>query len=204
MKIICIGRNYVAHAKELGNEVPPEPVVFFKPKTSLLLDDKDFYYPEFSKDIHYEGELVYKICNNGKHVKPKFTKDYYKEVSVGIDFTARDIQEQVKAKGLPWERAKAFDHSAVVGDFLPIEEVTNSEGQIEYTLDKNGERVQTGNTELMMFNIDDIIVHISKIFTLNIGDLIFTGTPAGVGPIAIGDSYVGKFGDKEVMKCSIK
>ena len=137
-------------------------------------------------------------------VKRKFTKDFYKEVTVGIDFTARDIQEQVKVKGLPWEKAKAFDQSAVVGKFVSIEDVTNSDGQIEYTLDKNGEAIQKGNTELMMHNIDDIIVHISQFFTLNIGDLIFTGTPAGVGPITIGDSFVGKFGDREVMKCEIK
>lgn len=204
MKIICIGRNYVAHAKELGNDVPTEPVVFFKPKTALLLDNKDFYYPEFSKDIHFEGELVYKICNNGRHVKRKFTKDYYKEVSIGIDFTARDIQQHCKENGLPWEKAKAFDQSAVVGSFISVEEATNANGQIEYTLDKNGEKVQQGNTELMMHNIDDIIVYVSKFFTLNIGDLIFTGTPAGVGPIAIGDSFEGKLGDKVLMKCAIK
>lgn len=204
MKIICIGRNYVAHAKELGNEIAKEPVVFFKPQTALLKEGKAFYHPEFSKNIHYEGELVYRICNNGKHVKRKFTKDYYKEVTVGIDFTARDIQDEVKAKGLPWEKAKAFDHSAVVGDFVAIEDVTNSQGQIEYTLDKNGENIQTGNTELMLHNIDDIIVYVSQFFMLNIGDYIFTGTPAGVGPIAIGDSFEGKFRDRRVMKCEIK
>jgi 2-keto-4-pentenoate hydratase/2-oxohepta-3-ene-1,7-dioic acid hydratase in catechol pathway len=204
MKIICIGRNYVAHAEELGNEVPKDPLVFFKPKTALLLDKKDFYYPQFSKDIHFEGELVYKICNNGRHIKPKFTKDYYKEVSIGIDFTARDIQQTCKEKGLPWEKAKAFDHSAVVGDFLPLESVTQADGSIQYTLEKNGTTTQNGNTNLMLHTIDDIIVHVSKFFTLNIGDLIFTGTPAGVGPIKIGDTFTGKFGDKEVMKCSIK
>lgn len=204
MKIICIGRNYVAHAQELGNEVPTEPVVFFKPKTSLLLDGKAFYYPAFSNDIHYEGELVYKICNNGRHVKRKFTKDYYNEVSVGIDFTARDIQNEVKANGLPWEKAKAFDHSAVVGNFVPVADATNAAGEIEFTLDKNGQTIQTGNTNLMMHNIDDIIVYVSQFFMLNIGDYIFTGTPAGVGPITIGDSFVGKLGEQEVMKCEIK
>lgn len=204
MKIICIGRNYVAHANELGNEVPKEPVVFFKPQTALLKDNKAFYYPEFSKDIHYEGELVYRICNNGKHVKRKFTKDFYKEVTVGIDFTARDIQSQVKEKGLPWEKAKAFDQSAVVGKFISVESVTNNKGEIEYTLEKNGGNIQKGNTGLMLHNIDDIIVHVSQFFTLNIGDYIFTGTPAGVGPINIGDSFIGKFGDKEVMRCEIK
>ncbi len=204
MKIICIGRNYVAHAKELGNEIPTEPVVFFKPQTALLKDGKDFFYPSFSKDIHYEGELVYRICNNGKHIKRKFTKDFYNEVTVGIDFTARDIQDEVKAKGLPWEKAKAFDGSAVVGNFVPIEEVQNADEQINFSLEKNGKTIQEGSTELMMYNIDDIIVYVSQFFTLNIGDYIFTGTPAGVGPITIGDSFIGKFGEQEVMKCKIK
>lgn len=203
MKIICIGRNYVAHAKELGNEVPDEPVVFFKPQTALLRDGKDFYYPDFSNDIHFEGELVYRICNNGRHVKPKFTKDFYAEVTVGIDFTARDIQDKCKTKGLPWEKAKAFDHSAVVGEFVPIHEVQQN-GHINYELQKNGQVVQSGNTELMMHNIDDIIVYVSKFFTLNIGDYIFTGTPAGVGPISIGDEFIGKLGQRNVMKCTIK
>ncbi len=204
MKIICIGRNYVAHAQELGNDVPQEPVVFFKPQTALLKDKKDFYYPGFSEDIHYEGELVYRICNNGKHIKRKFTRDFYKEVTVGIDFTARDIQTQLKTKGLPWEKAKAFDQSAVVGNFVPIEQVADVEGHLKYTLDKNNETVQNGDTRFMMNNIDDIIVYVSQFFTLNIGDFIFTGTPAGVGSIKIGDTFLGKLGDHEVMKCSIK
>ena len=182
MKIICIGRNYDAHAKELGNEVPNEPVVFIKPQTALLRDKKAFYYPAFSNNIHYEAELVYRICNNGRHVKRKFTKDYYQEVSIGIDFTARDIQAELKSKGFPWEKAKAFDHSAVVGDFVAVEDVQNEDGQIDFSLDKNGETVQQGNTGLMIHNIDDIIVHVSQFFMLNIGDFIFTGTPAGVGP----------------------
>lgn len=204
MKIICIGRNYVAHAKELGNDIPASPVVFLKPQTALLKDNRDFYYPDFSKDIHYEGELVYKICSNGRHVKRKFTKDYYKEVTIGIDFTARDIQQDCKEKGLPWELGKAFDHSAVVGKFVPLEDVQNAEGEVNFSLDKNNETVQNGNTDLMMFDIDDIIVYVSQFFTLNIGDYIFTGTPAGVGPIKIGDTYHGKINDVELLKCAIK
>lgn len=203
MKIICIGRNYVAHAHELNNEVPSEPVIFMKPQTALLKDNRDFYYPAFSKDIHFEGELVYRICNNGKHIKPKFTKDYYNEVTIGIDFTARDIQDVQKSKGLPWELAKAFDHSAVIGNFVTLKEEQKN-ASISFSLEKNDKEVQFGNTDLMLFSIDAIIVYVSKFFTLNIGDLIFTGTPAGVGPISIGDAFVGKLGQEPIMYCTIK
>lgn len=203
MKIICIGRNYVAHAHELNNEVPSEPVIFMKPQTALLKDNRDFYYPAFSKDIHFEGELVYRICNNGKHIKPKFTKDYYNEVTIGIDFTARDIQDVQKSKGLPWELAKAFDHSAVIGNFVTLKEEQKN-ASISFSLEKNDKEVQCGNTDLMLFSIDAIIVYVSKFFTLNIGDLIFTGTPAGVGPISIGDAFVGKLGQEPIMYCTIK
>ncbi len=204
MKVICIGRNYVKHIEELNNEVPTEPVVFMKPQTSLLKDNKDFYFPAFTKNIHYEAELVYRICNNGKHVKRKFTKDFYEEVTVGIDFTARDLQDLCKEKGLPWEKAKAFDHSAVIGKFVPLNSIENRDKEINFSLDKNDQTVQHGNSAHMMHSIDDIIVHVSQYYTLNIGDYIFTGTPAGVGPITIGDTFTGKIGDQELLRCSIK
>lgn len=201
MKIFCIGRNYKAHAEELGNTVPDKPMVFMKPPTALLVNNKPFYYPEFSKDIHYELEVVVKICKNGRHVQPNFAKDYYKEIGLGIDFTARDIQDECKAKGHPWEIAKGFDHSAVLSRFFPLETATDD---IRFHLEKNGQTVQRGHTKDLIFTFDDLIVYLSKFFKLQIGDYIFTGTPAGVGPVKIGDELVGYLEGKPILQCLIK
>jgi 2-keto-4-pentenoate hydratase/2-oxohepta-3-ene-1,7-dioic acid hydratase in catechol pathway len=207
MKIICIGRNYAEHAKELKNEVPDEPVVFMKPPSALLVNNKPFYYPEFSNDIHYEAEIVLKICKNGRHVQPEFADDYYDQIGLGIDFTARDLQAKCKEKGHPWEIAKGFDGSAVLGNFVPIEQVDRQ--AIEFELRKNGDVVQHGNTKDMLFSFADIIVYLSKFFRLQIGDYIYTGTPAGVGPIRIGDKLEGfiKLKDGEyapMLTCDIR
>ncbi|MFT4663906.1 MAG: acylpyruvate hydrolase [Gammaproteobacteria bacterium] len=189
MKIICIGRNYVDHAKELNNPVPSKPLVFMKPASALLVNNKPFYYPEFTKDLHYEVEVVLKIGKNGRHVQPEFAKDYVKEIALGIDFTARDIQAECKAKGHPWEIAKGFDGSAVLSPFIPIDTVDRD--TIEFKLDKNGETVQNGNTKDLIFQFDHLISYVSQFFKLNMGDLIYTGTPAGVGPVKIGDKLEG-------------
>ena len=186
MKIICIGRNYVEHAQELKNEVPTEPVFFLKPDTALLPKQRNFYLPEFSNDIHHEVELVLKICKEGKHIEEKFAHRYYDEISVGIDFTARDIQQKQKEKGLPWEPAKAFDHSAPVGEFIPLSKITDLQ-KINFHLDINGKTVQQGINELMIFSFDKIISYVSKFITLKKGDLIFTGTPKGVGQVHAND-----------------
>jgi len=201
MKIICIGRNYAAHVKELNNAMPTKPLIFMKPSTALLINDGDFYYPEYSKDIHYEAELVIKIAKNGTHVQPKFALDYVQEISLGLDMTARDIQEECKKKGHPWEIAKAFDRSAVVGKFIPQ---TAPLDDTSFVLKKNGEVVQKGRTDDMIFPIKDIIVYVSQFFKLQIGDMIFTGTPAGVGPIQIGDLFEGYVEDEKVLHCQIK
>jgi acylpyruvate hydrolase len=201
MKIICIGRNYKAHAEELGNTVPDKPMVFMKPPTALLVNNKPFYYPEFSKDIHYELEVVLKICKNGRHVQPEFARDYYKEIGLGIDFTARDIQDECKAKGHPWEIAKGFDHSAVLSPFFPLETAPDN---IRFHLEKNGQTVQTGHTKDLIFTFDELIVFLSQFFKLQIGDYIFTGTPAGVGPVKIGDELVGFLEGKPILQCLIK
>lgn len=203
MKIIAIGRNYIDHAKELNNPVPESPVIFMKPDTAILKDNKDFYYPEFSKDIHFECELVVRICNEGKHVSPKFAHKYYDAIGLGIDFTARDIQSKHKEKGLPWELAKAFDHSAVISNLLPKEDFSDLKN-INFSLKKNGAVVQNGNTKDMIFDIDSLIVYISKFITLRKGDLIYTGTPAGVGSIQIGDRLEGYIGDQEMFVTNIK
>ena len=201
MKIICIGRNYKAHAKELGNTVPERHMVFMKPPTALLVNNKPFYYPEFSSDIHYELEVVLKICKNGRHVQPEFAGSYYKEIALGIDFTARDLQQQCKEKGHPWEIAKAFDHSAVMSPFFTLQ---RSPDDIHFHLVKNGEVVQRGNTKDLIFRFEDLIVYVSKFFKLQVGDYIFTGSPAGVGPIAIGDKLEGYLEDEKVLECLIK
>ena len=201
MKIICIGRNYVAHAKELNNPVPEAPLVFMKPSTAMLVNDKDFYYPEFSKDIHYEAELVVKIGKNGKHIQPEFAKDYVEALTVGLDMTARDIQAIAKEKRHPWEMGKAFDNSAVIGKFIPF---SGDLTAVNFSLKQNGEWVQRGITSDMLFPIESIIVYVSKYFKLQMGDLIFTGTPAGVGPIQIGDTYEGYLEDEKVLHCEIK
>ncbi|MGN5956117.1 fumarylacetoacetate hydrolase family protein [Sphingobacterium lactis] len=203
MKVIAVGRNYVDHAKELNNPVPESPVIFMKPDTAILKDNKDFYFPDFSKDIHYEVELVLRICNEGKHVSKKFAHKYYDAIGLGIDFTARDIQSVQKAKGLPWELAKAFDHSAVISPLIPkseFEDPTN----LNFSLAKNGETVQRGNTKDMIFDYDSLISFISQYITLRKGDLIYTGTPAGVGPVSIGDKLEGFLEEKSMFTCQIK
>ena len=189
MKIICIGRNYIDHAKELNNPVPTQPVVFMKPPSALLLKNKPFYIPEFSQNIHHEIEVVVKVAKNGRHVQPEFAADYYNEIALGIDFTARDVQSQLKQKGHPWEIAKGFDSSAVLSEFVPIDQVNQS--AISFHLKKNGTIIQDGNTKDMIFSIEDIVVYVSKFFKLQMGDYIYTGTPAGVGPVAIGDRLEG-------------
>jgi len=191
MKIICVGRNYVAHAHELNNAVPDEPVLFMKPDSALLRNNDPFYIPGWSNDVHHEIELIVRIKKLGKNIEKKFAHRYYDEIGIGIDFTARDVQNVLKDKGLPWEKAKAFDHSAVVcPEFISIESMPDR-NSIHFRLDKNGKTVQEGNSALMIFPIDELISHISKYFTLKIGDLIYTGTPAGVGPVAIGDRLEG-------------
>jgi len=203
MKIICIGRNYVKHAQELNHDVPTEPVFFMKPDSALLLDNKPFFLPDFSKELHHEIELVIKISKLGKNIEAKFAHRYYDEIGLGIDFTARDIQRQLIEKGLPWEKAKAFDSSAVLGKFLTKEELGDM-GQILFSLKRNGETVQSGDSQLMIFPFDTIIEHVSKYVTLKIGDLIYTGTPAGVGPVAIGDRLEGFIGEKKMFDIQVK
>jgi acylpyruvate hydrolase len=186
MKIIAIGRNYSEHAKELNNPLPTEPVVFMKPDTALVREGRAFYHPEFSSDIHYEVELVLKIKKEGKHIAEKFALSYIESIGIGIDFTARDLQEKCKSKGLPWEIAKAFDQSAAIGTFSPLESFSALDN-ISFSLHKNGELKQAGNSNQMIFSFEKIISYVSARFTLKKGDLIFTGTPAGVGKIDIGD-----------------
>ena len=203
MKIFCIGRNYVAHAKELGNDVPDEPVIFMKPKSALLQAHTPFYYPEFSNELHYEAELVLRVCKNGKYIQEKFANKYYNAVTIGIDFTARDIQNDLKSKGLPWEKAKAWDNSAVIGKWIELKPEINK-SDINFCLYKNKELVQQGNSGNMIFSFDQIIAHISNYFSLNIGDLVFTGTPAGVGECVVGDDLEGFIEDESMFELSIK
>ena len=201
MKIICIGKNYINHAKEMGSDVPKKPLFFLKPDSSVLPKKHPFFYPDFSQNIHYELELVIRINKLGKHIEKKFAPSYYSEVGLGIDFTARDLQESCKKNGHPWEIAKAFDHSAVVSQqFFSIKEL----GELSFELKKNGESVQKGYARDMVFNFDEIINHVSKYMTLKIGDLIFTGTPEGVGPIKIGDHLEGFLNDKKIINLNIK
>jgi acylpyruvate hydrolase len=195
MKIICIGRNYLKHARELENDIPTEPVFFMKPDSALLLDNRPFYIPSFSNDVHYEVELVIKINRLGKTIEARYAHRYYDEIGLGVDFTARDLQRQLIEKGLPWEKAKAFDASAVLGRFVPKEELGDLTN-LEFSLRKNGGVVQLGNSKDMIFSVDTIIEYISKFVTLKIGDLIYTGTPAGVGPVTINDHLEGFIGDK--------
>jgi len=203
MKIICIGRNYVKHAQELNHDVPAEPVFFMKPDSALLKDNKPFFLPDFSKEIHHEIELVVKISRLGKNIEAKFAYRYYDEIGLGIDFTARDLQRQLIEKGLPWEKAKAFDSSAVLGKFIPKDELGDL-GHILFSLKRNGEVVQSGDSQLMIFPFDTIIEHVSKYVTLKIGDLIYTGTPAGVGPVDIGDCLEGYIGEKKMFDIQVK
>jgi len=202
MKIICIGRNYIDHAKELNNPVPKSPLVFMKPSTALLLENKPFYYPEFTSDLHYELEVVLKICKNGRHVQPQFASDYYEEIGLGIDFTARDIQRKCKEKGHPWEKAKGFDHSAVLSPFFKKEGYDME--SIKFQMKKNGELVQNGDTADLIFKFDYLIEYVSQYFKLQIGDLIYTGTPAGVGPVKIGDQLEGFLEGNKILDCLIK
>lgn len=203
MKIFCIGRNYLDHAKELNNPVPSEPLIFMKPSTALLVNNKPFYHPDFSDNIHYEGEIVLRICKNGRSVQPEFASRYYDAVAFGIDFTARDLQDKLKAKGQPWEIAKGFDRSAPISKFMPLGELKKPEA-IAFQLRKNGELVQDGNTQDLIFSFNTIICHISRYFTLQTNDYIFTGTPAGVGPIQIGDVLDGYIEGQHLLQCKIK
>lgn len=203
MKIICIGRNYVDHAKELNNPLPSEPLFFMKPDSALLLNNNPFFYPDFSSDIHYECELVYRINKVGRNISEKFAHKYYNEVALGVDFTARDLQEKCKKNGAPWELAKAFDQSAVLSKFIHIDQLKN-QNAIGFSLLKNEVKVQQGESNEMIFNIDQIIAYISQFITLKIGDLIFTGTPAGVGSIAIGDRLQGYLEDQMMYDFKIK
>ncbi len=204
MKIICVGRNYVAHVKELNSEMPDEPVLFMKPDSALLRNNDPFYIPEWSSDLHHEVELVVKICKVGKNIEKKFATRYYKEIGLGIDFTARDVQNALKDKGLPWEKSKAFDFSAVIcKEFTPVSSLTDK-NDIKFRLDINGKTVQEGSSALMIYPIDEIITHVSKYFTLKIGDLIYTGTPAGVGPVKIGDRLEGFLGNEKSFDFWVK
>lgn len=202
MKIICIGRNYAEHAKEMKSELPKEPVFFFKPDVAILRGNR-FYIPEFSNEIHYEVELVVKINKVGKYIDEKFAHTYYNEIGLGIDFTARDIQRECKAKGLPWEKAKAFENSAVLSkEFIPKSELDLN--NINFSLQLNQDTVQQGNSSQMIFTIDQIIAYISKFVTLKIGDLIYTGTPSGVGAVKIGDKLDGYIGDQKMFNIEIR
>ncbi len=203
MKIICIGRNYADHAKELGNPIPEEPVIFMKPKSALLQLHTPFYYPEFTNELNYEVELVLRVCKNGKYIQERHASSYYNGITVGIDFTARDIQNDCKEKGLPWEKAKAFDNSAAVGKFLDITPDLKK-GNISFSMLKNKELVQKGNSDDMIFSFDKLISNISNYFSLNIGDLVFTGTPAGVGECVVGDHFEALIGDKSLLALEVK
>lgn len=203
MKIICIGRNYAEHAKELNNAVPTEPVFFLKPDTALLIRNRPFFYPDFTSNLHYECEIVLRINKVGKHIQEKFAISYIDAIGIGIDFTARDLQQKAKEKGLPWEKAKAFDFSAPISSFIPVTEFDDIQ-QLAFSLRKNGETVQKGNTCEMIFSYPAIISYISKFITLKTGDFIFTGTPSGVGPVVIGDKLEAFIGERKMLTCSIK
>jgi acylpyruvate hydrolase len=203
MKIVCIGRNYVDHIKELNNQVPSAPVFFLKPDTALLTRNRPFYYPTFSANIHYEAELVLKICKVGKKIQKRFAHTYYSEIGIGLDLTARDIQDEAKQKGLPWAIAKGFDNSAPIGQFLPKEKFPDA-GNINFHLDLNGNTVQRGNSGLMLYPFDEIITAISQFMTLRTGDLIFTGTPAGVGPVKPGDKLEAYIEGEKLLSCLVK
>ncbi len=203
MKIICIGRNYVEHAKELNNSVPTEPVFFLKPDSALLIRNRPFFYPEFTKDLHYECEIVLKIIKVGKCISEKFAQSYIGAIGIGIDFTARDLQQKAKEKGLPWEKAKAFDFSAPISSFIPVQEFTDL-NSIKFSLLKNGTKVQDGDTAEMVFTFENIISYVSQFMTLKTGDLIFTGTPSGVGPVEIGDKLEAYIGERKMLTCNIK
>lgn len=203
MKIICIGRNYSDHAKEMNAPLPSKPVFFLKPDTALLPKRNPFYYPDFTKDLHHELELVVRISRLGKNISERYANEYYNEVGLGIDFTARDLQQECKEKGLPWEIAKAFEHSAPLGEkFIPKTELNLADSSFE--LFKNGESVQVGHVRDMIFSIDQLIAYVSQFMTLKIGDLLFTGTPAGVGPVQIGDKLEGFLNGEKLLELKVK
>jgi 2-keto-4-pentenoate hydratase/2-oxohepta-3-ene-1,7-dioic acid hydratase in catechol pathway len=203
MKIFCVGRNYVAHAKELGHDVPDEPVIFMKPKSALLQAHTPFYYPEFTNELHYECELVLRVSKNGKYIQERFASKYYDAVTAGIDFTARDIQNELKEKGLPWEKAKAWDNSAVIGKWVPIPNLKNKK-DIQFSLFKNKELAQQGQSSSMLNNFDKIVAYISNYFSVNIGDLIFTGTPDGVGECVVGDELEVFMEEESMLTLEVK
>jgi 2-keto-4-pentenoate hydratase/2-oxohepta-3-ene-1,7-dioic acid hydratase in catechol pathway len=203
MKIICIGRNYTEHIEELQNEKPEEPVVFIKPDSSVLPKSHPFVIPEFSNDVHYEVEVLVKINRLGKHIQPQFAHKYYEEIGLGIDFTARDLQAKLKAKGLPWEKAKGFDGATLIGQDW-FSKTTFDLNNLNFSLLKNDKLVQNGNTSLMLWKIDELIAYVSQFFTLKIGDILFTGTPSGVGKVEEGDRLVGKIEDKTVFKVNVR
>ncbi|SMD38908.1 2-keto-4-pentenoate hydratase/2-oxohepta-3-ene-1,7-dioic acid hydratase (catechol pathway) [Reichenbachiella faecimaris] len=202
MKILAIGRNYAKHIEELNNERPDEPLVFSKPETAILKNNAAFYYPDFSKDIHHEVEILVKICKVGKNIDEKFAHKYYEEIGIGVDFTARDLQAKAKAKGLPWDLAKGFNGSAPISEFVPKSKFDLS--NLNFSLKKEGENVQVGNTFMMLFSIDYIISYVSKFFMLKKGDIIFTGTPEGVGPVKIGQRLEAFIEDEKMMDFEIK
>ena len=201
MKIICVGRNYAAHAQELNNALSEKPLWFLKPDTALLKDNEPFYLPDFTKNLHYECEVVLRICKAGKHIGEAFADAYYDRISLGVDFTARDLQDEKKKNGHPWEEAKAFDGSAVVGRWEPLDKFPFP---FRFSLEKNGETVQQGNTADMLFSPARVIAYVSQFITLKVGDLIYTGTPAGVGPVGISDTLTGKIGDETLFHFHIK
>lgn len=203
MKIICIGRNYVAHARELNNEVPRDPVFFMKPDSALVISNRPFFYPDFSKDVHHELEVVIRINRLGRSIEERFASRYYNEVALGIDFTARDLQAKQKEKGLPWEIAKGFDYSAPISEFLPVSKFKDIH-KLDFHLDVNGKTVQNGNTSLMIFSFEKIIAYVSRFMTLKTGDLIYTGTPAGVGPVAINDRLEAYLEGQKLMDFPVK
>jgi 2-keto-4-pentenoate hydratase/2-oxohepta-3-ene-1,7-dioic acid hydratase in catechol pathway len=203
MKIFCVGRNYAAHAKELGHEVPDEPVIFMKPKSALLQAHTPFYYPEFTNELHYECELVLRVSKNGKYIQERFANKYYDAVTAGIDFTARDIQNELKEKGLPWEKAKAWDNSAAIGKWVPFPNLKNKK-DIQFSLFKNKELAQQGQSAAMIHNFDKIVSYISNYFSVNIGDLIFTGTPEGVGECVVGDELEIFMEEESMLNLEVK
>jgi 2-keto-4-pentenoate hydratase/2-oxohepta-3-ene-1,7-dioic acid hydratase in catechol pathway len=203
MKIFCVGRNYAAHAKEMNSDVPEEPIIFMKPQNALINYTSPFYYPEFTNELHYEAELVLRVCKNGRYIPERFANQYFNAITVGIDFTARDLQNELKDKGLPWEKAKAWDNSALIGDWVNTDNNTFKQ-PVHFSMKKNEETVQVGDSSMMIFPYNILISNISKYFSLNIGDLIFTGTPAGVGECVAGDVLEGFLEERKVFEMKIR
>lgn len=203
MKIICIGRNYSDHLREMNNDQPVEPVFFLKPDTAIVTRNRPFFYPEFSNEIHHEVEIVYRISKVGKYIQEKFAHTYYDAIAVGLDMTARDLQREAIKNGLPWEKTKGFDCSAPLSSFIPVTDFSDLKN-INFSLRKNGEIVQSGNTSDMIFSIDEIIAHVSQFITLKMGDIIFSGTPSGVGSVKIGDKLTAYMEDKKMLTCNIR